>query len=251
MPDLREQASAIMNAETIDDTWAALAKSLTGYGFDGIIYGLTRARAGNSVGEAEDFLILSNYPSDYLDAFAKSGLFANGPMVKWALENDGVQSWDLIAERAKAGELCDAELRVLELNRRYGILAGYSISFRDTSVKAKGGIGLCARHQDQAHVDAIWRDHGKNIEFLCRLAHMKLSSLPFRPPNRSLSPRQQEVLEWAGEGKTTQDIAILLGVTVATVEKHLRLARHALAAETTAQAVLKASMLNQIFVFRR
>jgi LuxR family transcriptional regulator len=55
-------------------------------------------------------------------------------------------------------------------------------------------------------------------------------------------------LEWVGDGKTTQDIAVLMGLTSATVEKHLRLARESLAVETTAQAVLKASFQNQMFV---
>ena len=39
-----------------------------------------------------------------------------------------------------------------------------------------------------------------------------------------------------------------MGLTSATVEKHLRLAREALAVETTAQAVLKAALHNQMFV---
>ena len=59
------------------------------------------------------------------------------------------------------------------------------------------------------------------------------------------------MLEWVGDGKTTQDIAILLGLTAATVEKHLRLAREALDVETTAQAVLKAAFYNQMFVIEQ
>ena len=51
-----------------------------------------------------------------------------------------------------------------------------------------------------------------------------------------------------GDGKTTQDIAIIMGLTPATIEKHLRLAREVLEVETTAQAVLMASFRNQIFV---
>jgi LuxR family transcriptional regulator len=39
-----------------------------------------------------------------------------------------------------------------------------------------------------------------------------------------------------------------MGLTAATVEKHLRLAREALDVDTTAQAVLKASFQNQIFL---
>jgi hypothetical protein len=55
------------------------------------------------------------------------------------------------------------------------------------------------------------------------------------------------VLELVADGKTMQDIAIVLERNVATVEKHLRGARDALGVETTAQAVRKASVLNQIF----
>jgi len=49
------------------------------------------------------------------------------------------------------------------------------------------------------------------------------------------------------DSKTTQDIAILMGVSAAMIEKHLRLARDTLDVKTTAQAVAKAAMLNMIF----
>jgi DNA-binding CsgD family transcriptional regulator len=65
---------------------------------------------------------------------------------------------------------------------------------------------------------------------------------------RHLTRRQREVLQWVGDGKTTQDIALLIGLTPGTVEKHLRLAREALDVETTAQAVLKAAFYNQMFI---
>jgi LuxR family transcriptional regulator len=77
--------------------------------------------------------------------------------------------------------------------------------------------------------------------------HLRVTTLPYTPAKRALTDRQREVLEWVSQGKTTQDIATILALTPATVEKHLRLARAALGAETTAQAVLKASFFNQIF----
>ena len=58
-------------------------------------------------------------------------------------------------------------------------------------------------------------------------------------------------MEWVSDGKTTADIAVLMGLTVATVEKHLRNAREAMNAETTAQAVMKATLQNQIFAMDR
>ncbi len=54
-------------------------------------------------------------------------------------------------------------------------------------------------------------------------------------------------MEWAANGKTTSEIAEILGVTPTTVEKHLRLARESLGVNSTAQAVLKAHLRHQIF----
>jgi DNA-binding CsgD family transcriptional regulator len=76
--------------------------------------------------------------------------------------------------------------------------------------------------------------------------HLKLLTLPYSG-SRQLTQRQREVLQWVGDGKTAQDIGLLMGLTAATVEKHLRLAREALDVETTAQAVLKAAFYNQMF----
>jgi LuxR family transcriptional regulator len=63
-----------------------------------------------------------------------------------------------------------------------------------------------------------------------------------------LSSRQKEVLEAVGDGKPATEIAVLLGISVAMVEKHLRLARESLGVDTTAQALLKAAFLNQVYV---
>lgn len=100
----------------------------------------------------------------------------------------------------------------------------------------------------QHEVDAIWAEHGREIIAINNVTHLRITSMPFASSRRALTPRQREALEWVGDGKTTQDIATIMGLTPATVEKHLRLAREALDVDTTAQAVLKASFQNQIFV---
>ena len=110
-------------------------------------------------------------------------------------------------------------------------------------------MSLCARTGlNQDDVDAVWDEHGDEILLMNNIAHLKILTLPYSSPTRSLTPRQREALEWVGDGKTTQDIALLMGLTSATVEKHLRLARASLSVETTAQAVLKAALQNQMFV---
>ena len=145
--------------------------------------------------------------------------------------------------------LTESERRVLEYNYTMGVTAGYTISFKSVSARSKGAIALTARRgMTQADIDAVWEEHGRDIHLMNNIAHLKILTLPYNTPPRSLTKRQRGALEWVGDGKTMQDNALLMGLTSATVKKHLRLAREALAVETTAQAVLKAAFANQMFI---
>ena len=116
------------------------------------------------------------------------------------------------------------------------------------SSRGKGAIALTARRGlGQDDVDALWQVNGRAIVLMNNIVHLKILTLPHRPANQALTPRQRQALEWVGAGKTTADIAQILGLTQATVEKHLRLAREALNVETTAQAVMKATVQNQMY----
>ncbi len=233
--------------QSIDEVWSHLVDHMDQYGFDRLLYGFTRYRTSKSFGDRDDILLLSNHDPDYLRKFVDGGMYANAPMVNWAAQNVGTCSWSWLAENFD--HLDEKERQVVEYNRKCGILAGYSISFKDISSRAKGAIGLVARAgMSQDDVDALWREHGRVILQINNATHMKLSSLPFAALRRPLTRRQREVLEWVGDGKTTQDIATIMDLRPATVEKHLRLARETLQVETTAQAVLKAAIHNQIFL---
>ena len=238
----------VFQATTIEHIWALHTARMAEFGFDRLLYAFTRFRTQNSWGTPDNSLILSNHPPQYMHEYVEGGLYLHGPMLRWAVENVGAESWRRAAERLGTSDLTPGERRVAELNRRFNVQAGYTIGFRDVSVRAKGGIGLCARAGlSQDEVDAIWVQHGRDITVVNNVVHLRISALPY-VSRKSLTARQREALEWVGDGKTTQDIATIMGLTAATVEKHLRLAREVLDVETTAQAVLKASFHNQIFV---
>ena len=246
MGELAEYLDALTNAPTIEELWKQLVERMAGYGFDRLIYGYTRYRSGTSLGDPQDWVILTNQPAAYMGPFVNDGLYFHAPMLRWALENTGACSWRWIEENKNT--LTSAERKVAEFNRRMGVTAGYTISFRSLSARSKGAMALTAPNGTaQREVEAIWAEHGTEILVINNVAHLKILTLPYAGL-RQLTKRQREVLEWVGDGKTTQDIADIMGLTAATVEKHLRLAREALDVETTAQAVLKAAFQNQMFV---
>ena len=242
---LADYLETLLSLDRIEALWPFHVEAMQEFGFDRLLYGFTRFRAAPSQMDSDDFLILSNHSTEYLEPFIKRGMYFHAPMVRWSFENEGACSWSWMASNLDA--MTQDERRVMDFNRAHGIVAGYSISFRDVSPRSKGAIGMVGRKgMSQADVDALWDKSGRDILLMNQIAHLRISTLPFIGP-KTLTPRQREVLEWVGEGKTTQDIAIILGVSLATVEKHLRLAREVLEADTTAQAVLKASFQNQIF----
>lgn len=239
----------VSNAQTIEELWSAHTDKMAGYGFDRLIYGFTRFHTATSLGDPEDFVVLSNHSDAYLDGFLHSGLYLHATMLRWGLANEGAASWVMIAEKMASETMSPQERQVYEFNTRMGVTAGYTISFKSVSPRLKGGISLCAQAgMNQADIDDVWQEHGRDILLMNNIAHLKILTLPYFSPSRSLTKRQREALGWVGDGKTMQDIAVLMGLTSATVEKHLRLARESLSVETTAQAVLKASFQNQMFV---
>ena len=219
------------------------------FGFDRLIYGFTHFWSGKSLGDPGDFILLSNHDREYTDVFIGKQGYMDAPMVNWALNNEGAGSWSMLAQMQADKVLTPEEQRMIAFNRSMGVIAGYTISFKSVSTRSKGAIALTAKEGlSQQDVDAIWDEHGPDIHLMNNMAHLKILSLPYTSPHRVLTKRQLEALAWVGDGKTIQDIAVLMGLTSATVEKHLRLARQALSVETTAQAVLKTALFNQMFV---
>lgn len=246
----------LTNAKTVEQLWDVHTKHMATFGFTRVIYAFSRylsnapamASADMSLGDPQDWVLLTNLSSDYMDEFVQNGHYANAPMVRWAVHNDGACSWRWMEEMMSTQMATEKERAVFAFNHSKGVKAGYTLSFRTVSQRSKGAIALIVPEDVGQHrADQIWAEHQEELMVLNNVMHLKILALP-HTGSRKLTSRQREVLQWVGDGKTTQDIAILLGLTPATVEKHLRLARESLDVETTAQAVLKAAFYNQMFV---
>ncbi|WP_417270613.1 autoinducer binding domain-containing protein [Celeribacter sp.] len=237
---------SIIDAESVETVWLVLLSAIQDCGYPLAMYAFTRFRTSNGMGNESDHLVLTNYPSDYLEGFIlREERYKNAPMAKWALENVGARSWSWVTENYD--NLDEAQKEVLAYNQRHGMMAGYTLGFRTTRSHEKAGVGyaLAPQDGDQAKADALWDEHGDHLMMISEVAHLKIMSLPL--PRKVLTERQVQVLEWVGSGKSVVDTAQIMGLTPGTVEKHLRLAREALNVETTAQAIHKASVYNQIY----
>ena len=237
-----------LQCTTVEDLWAHHTHVMASYGFDRLFYAFNAFRGAGLYDNPADALLLTNMPTDYVEAYVNGGMFRDGVMMRWAIANTGAASWARVYAEMQPQPLTEGQTAMRALNEKHAITAGYTISFPMAIKNAKAGIGMAVeKGLTQADADAIWAEHGTDIETINHVAHLCILQLPATGQRTLLTPRQAEVLELVADGKTMQDIALILARNVATVEKHLRGARDALGVETTAQAVRKASVLNQIF----
>jgi LuxR family transcriptional regulator len=238
----------IASSSSIDEAWDQAAAHFASLGFGRINYGFTRFRHLKTIGDPDDALFLSTCDADYVQRYFFGGFYAKTPVFRWAEQNSGACTWTWVKEAFEAGRLSAEEAEAVRQNAAMGVVAGISVSFPEASFRSKGALGLIADPGlDHARVDAIFAARREEILAVANMLHLTIVHLPQLSRHRALSPRQREALEWVADGKTTQDVAMLMGVSPAMVEKHLRLAREALAVETTAQAVAKGALLNMIF----
>lgn len=238
----------IAEGSSAQQVWALAQGYFASIGFARVNYGFTRFRGSRSIGDPDDALFLTSGSEAYATAYFRNGFYAKTPAFRWAQQNEGACTWAWVREAFLAGKLSPEEAETVKQNAAMGIVAGISISFPETSTRAKGAMGLIADPGlDAEAVDRIFAEHHDRLLSVAHMLHLRLIQLPFASRRRALTTRQREALEWVADGKTTQDVALLMGVSAAMVEKHLRLTREALAVDTTAQAVAKATLMNLIF----
>jgi len=240
--------SRIAEGTAVRPVWETATGFFARLGFGRVNYGFTRFLSDRSIGDPEDAVFLTTADAEYARRYFAGGLYARTPAFRWAQQNTGACTWRWVQEALERGELSADETAAVRQNAAMGIRAGVTVSFPEASSRAKGALGLIADPGiDHDGVDVIWARDGDAIMAVANMMHLKIVNLPGAMRRRPLTQRQREALEWVADGKTTQDVALLMGVSTAMVEKHLRLAREALDVETTAQAVAKAALLNMIF----
>lgn len=243
-----EYLERVLSSDDIDQIWSCHCETMRHYGFDRLLYGFVPFRTQLRKFDESDALILNSHGPLYVDRLGEPDIFVANPILHWLESHEGPLLWSQLNEWASAGLLSQSGRRVLEVKHQLGATAGLTISFGGLSKRALAWISLCAMPGlSQADVDRIWDRNRQELTVLNAATHLKITSLPFPSSVTQLTARQREVLEWVADGKTIADIAELMGLTTATVEKHLRLARETMRVDTTVQATVKALLQKRLF----
>jgi len=234
----KKTIDALCGAQDVDELWPVFLEEAHAAGFDHAIYGVNRVRFFGTFGEKLHSFALSDLPDNIQKVLWDEGLYRHVVAATWAISNSGSISLHEAARQVHHGEVTpeqhDAHFKMVEL----GVTSGIAIGFNKCGGTTVAGMGLVNLGKSHQELDEAWAVVGPRMETYARIFHMKMSCLPL--PLTQLTERQRDVLRWAACGKTTAEIATILGLSQATIEKHLRQARDNLGASNTAQALLNA-----------
>lgn len=81
-PDLRDTLIENANTDSVADVRARHCTLMAGFGFTRVLYGSTRSRTERSLGDPNDFVVLTNHDHAYRKGFVEDGLYRDAPMVR-------------------------------------------------------------------------------------------------------------------------------------------------------------------------
>lgn len=179
-------------------------------------------------------LIFSNCNPDWIENYSRSKLASKDPILYLAMQQNSPIVWSSIGQY---DDLPVGAQGVMDTAKEFGLMNGISFPLRGP----RGEFGVLSLITDQ--VDSNVERHKAH---LVMMANMVLdTALRITYGKRAQSPlteREIECLFWCGEGKTSSDTAVILGIAETTVNFHLVKAVKKLGATNRSNAILIAGM---------
>lgn len=185
-------------------------------------------------------LIASNFPDDYLKVLKQpDGLFFSSVINNW-LRTTEVQLVDPNAPNFSIHSTLDsAWLNHFKASGLRNLAAHGLLDY------TRHYISYFSFHQIPGHLSAV---HSKRLKILVpflsavllRVLHIERNNAKKAHALQALTERELEVLTWVGEGKTSAEIASILGIASNTVRNQIQSSLIKLRVNTRSQAVAKA-----------
>lgn len=185
---------------------------------------------------APKIYVLSNYPTAWYKAYFDQDMKKHDPVVRYCFENSAPIMWSTLLQNDK---YCSPEALTLMTNAQSsGLLDGLSVP-----VKSPSGE-ICIFSMASARPEQLRRRLLAALPYSQYFSHSAFECYLRlnieHHPMKALTPKEQESLFWACEGKTAWEIAQIMGITERTANFHLSSVTDKLGAVNRQHAVAKA-----------
>lgn len=177
--------------------------------------------------------IVSNWPQDLVASYDELGLLTKSPATKSLRVSTRPFIWEADTVDPKSPQHPGSEY--FELFARFGVTMSVTIPAQQASGQ-RGAVVFLGNRARPVEYELMEISYYANLIF-SRIAEIGNNG---QEQEQMLSARERECLQWTASGKTSQEIAAILGLSEHTVNHYLSAACQKLGAVNRSHAVAKA-----------
>lgn len=231
-------AETIRECRKIDEICQCLLKFFQRYGATSLLAGMIPPLKSSSRAQVSHVL-LDNWPKEWSRRYFSHGYLYRDPAIRLVQQGRSHFHWNEIGDLCS---ICPVGRRVINEASEFHLRQGLTFSF--PMLKASPfGFSIAAEKLELDDSDHFTLQFIAAYGLGCAIT---LAGGQIGGRTVHLSQRQREVVAWASEGLTVDEVAARMNISVHTVDMHLRGARARLGVANTVQAVAEALRLGLI-----
>lgn len=183
-------------------------------------YGIDRFMMGNllhgETSEKEDKISISTYPDEWMNHYLSNHYVDHDPVYRNALQARSPFTWDEIVRR---DNITRAAVKVMGEASEFQLCNGIGISVYQPAGEIIG-LGLSSPEKCISFDNNIMSIlNAASIQFYIAFSELVNIDIPVSSQIH-LTAREREVLHWIAIGKSKQEIAEILSVSLSCVKRH-------------------------------
>ena len=212
MQDLSQYIELINDSNTPEEAFERYCSIMNKFGYDRVVYSLMTDHPSMELPRQHG--LVSSYPQDWISHYNEAGYMDHDPVAKELLKtlkpffwNDLLKSKDIapssarVMNEAEESGVCDGIAYSMPSN--YGEVTAFGLAKTGKEKSTKNDyLTLASLHLISVYFHETFRDMHKSENKI------------------DLSEREQEILQWASDGKSDDVIADILNISVNTVRFH-------------------------------
>jgi DNA-binding CsgD family transcriptional regulator len=235
MKDLERYVERIVTSQTTQEAFDAFCEAMRQRGYDRIAYSLVNDHP--SLGLSSQHGIATSYPEDWMKHYAAHNFSLIDPVTQRVLTKRTPFFW---SETTAKLDRVSASLRMMNEAADAGLGDGIGISLRGDGAELVGvGIARAALPESERNKSPDYNFLGAAY-LLSTCLHETYRDLIIKSARAALSKREHDILSWGAEGKTDEEISVILDITINTVRFHWKNIFRKLAANRRTYAITKA-----------
>jgi DNA-binding CsgD family transcriptional regulator len=235
MKDLERYLELMVRSQTTREAFDHFCAAMSERGYDRIAYSLVNDHP--SLGLLSKHGLATSYPEDWMKHYAAHNFELIDPVTRHVLTKRTPFFWSDIT--SKLGRLSHSR-QMMDEAADAGVGDGIGISLRGDDSELVG-VGI-ARSSSPGSSRRKLQDYNflSDAYLLSTCLHETYRDLIIKSARASVSAREHDILSWGAEGKTDDEIGMILGISTSTVRFHWNNIFKKLAANGRTYAITKA-----------